>query len=38
MLFYLKGNNSKMEDKFDMKKYTGHLLFHEESIHEILKH
>ena len=37
MLFYLKGNNSKMGDNSD-KKNTGHLFFHEESIYEISKH
>ena len=37
MLFYLKGNNSKMGDKSD-KKNTVHLFFHEEFIYEISKH
>ena len=38
MLFYYKGNNSKMGDNSDKKKNTGHLFFHEESIDEIAKH
>ena len=38
MLFYLKGNNSKMGDNSDKKKNMGHLFFHEESIHEFSKH
>ena len=38
MLFYLKGNNSKMEDGSDKKKNMGHQFFHEESIYEISKH
>ena len=39
MLFYLKGNNSKLGDKSDKKKKnTGHLFFHEESLYEISKH
>ena len=36
MLFYSKGDNSKMGDNSD-KKNTGHLFFHEESIQEIFK-
>ena len=35
MLFYLKGNNTKMGDNSDKKKDTGHLFFHQESIYEI---
>ena len=38
MLFYYKGNNSKMGDNSDKKKNTGNLFFHEESIDEIAKH
>ena len=34
MLFYLKGNNSKMGDNSDMKKNMGHLFFHEEYIYK----
>ena len=41
MLFYLKGNNSKMGDNLDKKKicvtYLGNLFFHEESVYEISK-
>ena len=32
VLFYSKGNNSKMGDNLDKEKNTGHLCFHEESI------
>ena len=36
MLFYQKGNNSKMTDNLDRKKKSvGHHFFHEESIYEI---
>ena len=38
MLFYLKGNNSKMGGNSDKKNNMGHLFFHEESIYEISKH
>ena len=38
MLFYYKGNNSKMGDNLVKKKNMGHLFFHEESIYEISKH
>ena len=37
MLFCQKGNNSKIGDNWDKKKY-GHLFFHEESKYEISKH
>ena len=42
MLFYQKGNNSKMGDNSDKKKNTGHLFFfffffNEEFIYEISK-
>ena len=39
MLFYFKGNNSKMGDNSD-KKNMDHLFFHEESLYmyEISKH
>ena len=33
MLFYLKGNNSKVGDNSYNKKNTGDLFFHEESIY-----
>ena len=38
MLFYYKGNNSKMGDNSDKKKQNGHLFFHVESIYEISRH
>ena len=37
MLFYYKGNNAKMGDNLDEKKY-GSFFCHEESIYEISKH
>ena len=33
MLFYLRGNNSKIGANSDKKTYMGHLFFHEESIY-----
>ena len=38
MLFYYKGNDSKMGDNSDKKKNPGHVFFHEDSISEISKH
>ena len=38
MLFYYKGNKSKIGDNSDKKKNTGHLFFHEIAIYEISKH
>ena len=38
MLFYYKGNNSKMGDNSDKKKNTVHLFFHEEFMYEISKY
>ena len=37
MLFYQKGNNSKIGDNSDKKKNMGQLFFHEESIYDISK-
>ena len=40
MLFYLKGNNSKMGDNLGKKNYRniGPLFLHEESIYKISKY
>ena len=37
-ILFSKGHNSEKGHNLDMKKYTGQLFFHEESVYEISKH
>ena len=37
-ILFSKEHNSEKGHNLDMKKYTGQLFFHEESVYEISKH